>query len=265
MPKDALALLRERLSGRFPSGAFGLAQGARRIGLGCPEIDARLGGGLIRAAAHEVFAERGADAVAATGFSLALACRALEGRPLIWVRQERLILEAGAPYPPGLAEIGLDPATVVFLRVRDAKEALQAGVEAGRCAAIGATLMEIWGEPKALDLTASRKLVLAATSSGAPTLIVRAAATPAPSAATTRWRVRALASRAFEANAPGLPAFDISLLRQRGGEAGHDWRVEWNRDRACFELQRPDATTLPRFMAAPPADGAAATQWRRAG
>lgn len=265
MPKDPLFLLRERLSGRLQPRAFSPpTRSARRIALGCPEIDARLGGGLLRSGMHEVFAEYGADAVAATGFSLAFACRARESHPLIWVRQERLIVEAGAPYPPGLAELGLDPAAVVFLRVRDVKEALQAGVEAGRCAAVGATLIEIWGEAKAFDLTASRKLSLATSSSGAPTLVVRAGATPAPSAATTRWRVRAAASCALEANAPGPPAFNISLLRQRGGEAGNEWRVEWNRDRVCFEFRRPNAA-LPRFVAVPATDRAIAAEWRRAG
>ena len=105
-------------------------------------------------------------------------------KPLLWVRQEALTAETGAPYPPGLAEIGLDPAAVAFIRVRDAKEALQAGAEAGRCATVGATLIELFGEARAYDLTASRRLALAAAAAGAP--IFCSAPAPSPRRAPPR-------------------------------------------------------------------------------
>ncbi len=249
---NPLASLRKSLACAYSAGP------SEAIALGAPGIDQRLGGGLLRAALHEAYAESAADAAAATGFALALAKRAMarSGKPLLWVRQEAFTAEAGAPYPPGLAEIGLDPAAVAFIRGRDAKEALQAGVEAGRCAAVGATLIEIWGEARAYDLTASRRLALAAAAAGAPILIARAAASPAPSAAASRWRVRALPSRALEANAPGSAAFSIFLLRQRGGAAGHEWRVEWNRDRGAFEDRTFDAPSLSGPVASLPVGGA---------
>ncbi|MCX7899652.1 MAG: hypothetical protein N2444_06155, partial [Methylocystis sp.] len=274
---------------------------SRRVALGHAPLDAQLGGGLVRAGLHEVYARSGADAVAATGFALALARRAAGARrPIVWVRQDMMSLEAGQPYPQGLSEIGVEPAAIVFLRLRDAKEALQAGAEAGRCAGVGATLIEIFGRARALDLTASRRLALAAGASGAPVFLIRAGAAPVPSAAATRWLVRASPSRAlnhaaFErnrsnadnviasnnverayrekpastfsqrallANAPGSPVFDITLLRQRGGMAEQEWRVEWNRDRVCFELcddsRRPDAAPLSRPLAPFAADGAVA-------
>src|SRR3546814_11674827 len=80
-----------------------------------------------------------------------------------------------------------------------------------------------------LDLTASRRLALAAEKSGTTLLLLRTGADPVPSAAQTRWSVASAPSRAFAANAPGTPTFDITLLRQRSGPSGTSWRLEWNR------------------------------------
>jgi protein ImuA len=91
-------------------------------------------------------------------------------------------------------------------------------------------VIELWGEPRPLDLTASRRLAMAAESSGVTTLLLRIAAAPAPSAAQTRWRVAAAPSLPLAANAPGHPAFDLELMRQRGGPEGLRWQVEWNRE-----------------------------------
>ncbi len=247
-----LASLRKSLACAHPAAA------SETIALGAPALDRRLGGGILRAALHEAYAGTAADAPAATGFALALARRAMAGKqkPLLWVRQEALSTEAGAPYPPGLADIDIDPAAVAFIRVRDAKEALQAGAEAGRCATVGATLIELFGAARAYDLTASRRLALAAAAAGAPIFIVRAGAAPAPSAAASRWLVRALPSRPRAANAPGSAAFAIFLLRQRGGAAGHAWRVEWNRDRGAFKDRTFDAPSLSRPVASLSVGGA---------
>eukprot|EP01037_Dinobryon_pediforme_P027134 gene27134-29923_t len=151
--------------------------------------------GLARAALHELYAAQEADAAGVTGVALAFARLAKPQAPILWVRQGFLDREAGVPYPPGLAEFGLDPAMLTLVRAQDAQGVLQAGLEGARCAALGAVMIELWGEAKALDLTASRRLALAAKASGTPALMVRIAATPAASAAETRWLVRAAPSR----------------------------------------------------------------------
>ena len=247
-----------------------------RVGFGMAELDEPLGGGLARAALHEVYASAGADLPAATGFAAALALRAAGTRPLLWVRQDFLAAEAGRLHPSGLAELGLDPAQVLLVRARDAEGVLRAGAEAARCSALGAALIEPWGEPRQLDLTASRRLVLAAEASGVMTLLLRVAPEPAPSAATTRWLVRALPSRPREANAPGDPAFSLRLLRHRGGLGECEWRVEWNRERRSFQEWsregggRQDAAPLSRPLVSIPGERPAASAkgapaWRRAG
>jgi protein ImuA len=206
-----------------------------QVSFGAPALDGALGGGIARAALHEVYAPGTADLVAATGFAVGLAIRAAGQRPILWVRQDVVDAETGRLHPPGLTELGLDPGRVLLVRARDAEGVLRAGSEAARCAALGAVLIEPWGEPRRLDLTASRRLSLAAEGSGTTTLLLRAAVSPQPSAARTRWQVAALPSRALEANAPGDPAFSLRLLRHRGGLGEREWRVEWSRDRQSFQ------------------------------
>lgn len=247
-----------------------------KVGLGAAEIDATLSGGLERAALHEVYAAGAADLAAATGFALGLALRAAQGeaargeRSILWVRQDFVDAETGRLHAPGLNELGLDPARLLLVRARDAEGVLRAGAEGARCPALGAVLIEPWGEPRAFDLTASRRLALAAEGSGVMALLLRVAAAEAPSAARTRWQVRPLVSRALEANAPGNPAFGLRLLRHRGGVAECEWRVEWNRDRCTFENRtafdrsdrlfprRTDASPLSRPLVPLSGDGQAA-------
>ena len=262
-----IAGLRQKLA--FPPGS---AACRRRASTGAPGADRALGGGLITNALHEVYAASGWDAAAASGFSAGLALRAARGRPVIWIFQEMFELEAGRPNGPGLKEFGLDPARAVFVRARDAAAALRAGAEAARSPAAGAVILALWGAPAALDLTASRRLALAAETSGATLILLRAAAEPEPSAALTRWRISALPSRGLEADAPGTPAFNAALTRQRGGVSGLAWRLEWNRDQQCFDERRgsfmPAAEpALPRAQFPLPQRGAgdAAERFRKAG
>jgi protein ImuA len=213
---------------------------------------------------HEVFAETAPDAVCAAGFAAALAVRIAGDRPVLWARQDYADVEAGGLYGPGLVELGLDPGRLIVVRTADAQGVLRAGADAARCPALGAVLLEPWGEAKALDLTASRRLALAAGQSGVTLLMIRAAAQPRPSAAMTRWSVRPRLSRALEAVTPGFPAFTLTLLRHRAGRSEQTFDVEWDRDRAAFT----DLAPLSGRLAAPVAGGAlgeAEPPLRRAG
>jgi protein ImuA len=229
-----------------------------RVTFGTPALDEPLGGGLARAALHEIYAAATRDLAAATGFAVGLAIRAAGLRPILWVRQDFVDAETGRLHAPGLTELGLDPARILLVRARDAEGVLRAGAEAARCSGLGAVLIEPWGEPRLLDLTASRRLALATETSGVTTLLLRVAASQAPSAARTRWLARPLLSRGLAANAPGDPAFSVRLLRHRGGLDEREWRVEWNRDRQSFEERGLDAAPLSRPLAPLPADRPAA-------
>ncbi len=201
---------------------------------GWPEGAGALGARLAVAALHEFYAAAEPDAPGATGFAL-LAGRALGRGRFVWVRHIDLDREAGAFYPPGAAALGVDPASFLFVRAQRVDGALQAALEAARCAGAATILVEFRGAARVYDLVASRRLACAARDSGARVFLVRSGAPPAPSAAQTRWLVRCARSRVLAANAPGGPAFDLALLRDRRGREGFALRVEWNRERGWFE------------------------------
>ncbi|QFR35175.1 hypothetical protein GBB76_14730 [Ancylobacter sp. TS-1] len=262
-----IAALRQRLAGleaeRLPGAAAAFSLGAEG-----PEAN---GARLACGALHEVQAVRAADLPAATGFTLALALRAADAgrqgagapaRPILWVRQDLADVELGRLDAPGLATLGFDPARLILVRASDAEAVLRAAGDAVRCPGLGGLVIEPWGEPKALDLTATRRLSLRAASSGVTAFLLHAVARAAPSAVATRWRVAPAASvpsgleRA--AGAPGRPAFAVTLLRHRGGEGsrpveGGTWNLEWDRETSSFR----DLAALPRAVVPVPAGGPA--------
>ncbi len=265
-PAETIAALRRRLADLAGETAPGAGLAGPKVALGPAGLDDYLGGGLPRAALHEVFAAQAPDGAAAAGFVLGLLLRAVPpGQPSVWVRQSYGVGELGAAYPPGLMEMGVDPADLVMVRLRRPVAVLRAAAEALRCGALGMVVLEIWGTPRVLDLTATRRLGLAAGRSGVPACLLRIGAEPAASAALTRWSVRAAASMPLAADAPGHPAFDVSLLRHRAGIAGRTWRVEWNRDACEFHEPAPLSRGVASFPADRPAAPDAAGAWRRTG
>jgi len=218
--------------------------------LGVMAIDRALGGGLPAGRIHEIFPHSVADEASAMGFAIMLAMRLMDdgradGPMLLWLREEQA--QRRAPlHGPGLADLGLDPARLVLGVLPDAKALLRAGVDALRSAAPGALVLELAGNPPLLDLTASRRLALAAEASGVTPLLLRLnGARPAPSAAQTRWQIASAPCRPFLADAPGHPMLNLTLLRRRGGPAGFDWMVEWDHDAGIFRPAALPGARLP--------------------
>src|SRR5712671_125527 len=236
-----------------------------RVALGHADADATLQGGLALGAVHEVFTDAGRQSAAATGFVAGLAGRVAARRPLVWVRQDFTEIESGALSMSGLAELGLDPRLLVMVRAADVDTALRTAADAFACEALGAVVLEVWGEARQLDLVASRKLTLAAQASGVTGLLLRLAAEPQPSTAETRWIVRAAHSPpASSCSAWGVPMLDAQLVRNRHGPVGR-WIMEWKCDECLFS--KPAA--YPQPVAAAPAhrphQTPARAQQRRAG
>jgi protein ImuA len=240
--------------------AHGDGYALNKVALGHAGADAALRGGLALGAMHEVFAE-GHQSAAATGFIAGLAGRLAPRRPLVWVRQDFSEIELGALSMSGWAELGLDPRCVVSVRAADVDTALRTAADALACDAVGVVVLEVWGEVRQLDLTASRKLTLASQASGVTGLLLRAAAQPSPSTAETRWIVRAAHSppaAPFMLAAPSMPAapgsawgapvFDAELVRNRHGPVGR-WIMEWKCDECLFS----EPAAYPQPVAAAPA------------
>jgi len=229
---DQLVMLRRNLA----SIAGGrLLSADQRIATGHLTLDAALDGGLARGRVHELFPAEADDGPSATGFAAMIALRAV-GRdsPIFWLRSDEAGRRGGHLHAPGLIELGGDPGALVLGQAPDAKALLRCAADAARCPGLKALIVECWGKCPELDLTASRRLALAAEQSGVTLFLLRLEAEPLPSSADTRWSVSAAASRPLEADSPGPPMFEIELLRRRAGPSGMRWRLEWDRDQIIF-------------------------------
>ena len=242
---------------------------------GVDAIDDHLpGGGLLRGALHEIFAD---DAGIATAFCALLAGRLAgdtENHTILWCERP-WALDAGALYGPALLQFGIDPARMILVRPRRDTDALWAMEEGLRCGRVAAVI----GEITDMSLTASRRLQLAAEETGVTALMLRPKTDkPTPSAAVTRWRLDAvehatrdtgiseITERAndndqkrpgttdltfngpsgldsngpsgLDSNGPsglGTARWRAELFRCRGGVAAN-WMMEWNDETGNFSL-----------------------------
>jgi protein ImuA len=239
---DHFAMLRRQLA--WIAGGE-RSSGAARFATGHEAMDTALGGGFARGRVHELFAAEADDSASSLGFAAMLAIQAASGGPILWLRADEAERRGGGFHAPGLAELGGDPNALVLGFAPDTKTLLKSAADAARCAGLGALIIEFWGKCPALDLTASRRLALAAEQSGTVLFLVRLEAEPGPSAADTRWAVSAAPSRVLEANAPGPPQVEIELLRRRAGPSGMRWRLEWDRDRLVFNEPALPGAVVP--------------------
>jgi protein ImuA len=230
--------------------ACGEAYAPRRVKLGHADADASLQGGLALGAVHEVFAEAGRQSAVATGFVAGISGRVAARRPVVWIRQDFTGVEAGTVSMSGFSELGLDPRCLVSVHAADVDHALRTAADALACDAVGAVVLEVWGEARQLDLVASRKLTLAAQASGATGVVLRMAAEPRASTAETRWIVRAAHSPpgSHPSSAWGSPLFEAQLVRNRHGPTGR-WIMEWKCDECLFG----SSAAYPQPVAAAPA------------
>jgi len=210
------ALAASRRKGPIGTGAIG---NMAPIRLGLPAIDDALpGGGLTRGAVHEIAGAQPLDGAALGFAAFVLARLERSAGPVLWIRNP-----AGArarPYGHGLARLGLAPGRLLTARVRRAADAQWAAEEGLRCPALGAVVVEI----ETVGFTASRRLQLAAESTGVTALIIRPAlpAADSPVAAATRWQVHAAPSP----SPFGAVRWHLDLHRCRGGRP-FSWLVEW--------------------------------------
>ena len=229
------------------------AEAERRLALGVAPIDATLGGGLAGTSLHEVNAALPLHFAAAAGFALALAALAHQrDKQTLLIATDFGILEGGTLYGPGLDQFGLETERLLVARVARPVDALFAMEEALKCRALASVIAELHGEP---DLTATRRLSLAAREGGTLGLLLRHKPGDAPSAARTRWQVASAPSEPDELGGLGRTAFTLSLTRNRRGPCGR-WTVAWDHHEYAFAAlsrgvdeaarDRPDRTPLIR-------------------
>lgn len=179
---------------------------------------------------HELCPAGPGAEMAALGFSLGLASSWAGAAGVVWAGEEGVFAEDGAPYPPGLAQFGLDPARLIVIRTAKRDEALWAAEQALTLpGAIVICTLAQGGKP--LDLKATRRLLLCAERNQARCLLVRPLTDA--SAAWTRWRVGPAPS-VGEEDELGRPAYTLELVRSRFGAAGAKFIVDWNADARSF-------------------------------
>lgn len=224
-----LAALRARIGRLERAGAAAaLARSQAGVVHLSETLDAHLPeGGLARAGLHEILA---AEPGAAAGFAAVILGRT--GGTVLWIGPDP------DAWPPGLARYGLSPADLVLVRAPRPADGLWAMEEALRCPAVAGALLNL----SDLDLTAARRLQLAAETGGAVGLLMRPDTEEAgPSAALTRWRVNTLPGAGGSPHELGDPRWQLDLLRCRGG-APHGWAVTW---RTTTDRLDTDSDILP--------------------
>ena len=190
---------------------------------GIKAIDRHLpGGGLALGALHEVAGGgNGAiDGAAAALFAAGIAAR-LRGQVLWCVTRQDL-------FAPALAQAGLVPDRVIYVEAGDEMSVLVCFEEGLRHGGLGAAVAEV----ARLSMIASRRLQLAAESSGAIGIAIRrwrrqteAADFGQPAASVTRWRVSALPATSLPVPGVGRARWRLELIRCRAGESA-DFEVE---------------------------------------
>ncbi len=199
---------------------------------------------------HEATSAESRSGGALTGFAAALlSCLAARrAGAVLWVTEPDGGREAGAPNAEGLARFGLDPARVVLVRARCVAEMLWAVEEGVQAKGVCAVVAEMRGAPRALDLTASRRLLLRAEAGGATAFLLRHAGGAAPTAAVTRFRIAARLSGGREDRrlAPlGRPGWRVELQRNRDGRPG-TVELEWDHAMRSFAAPADREPVVPR-------------------
>lgn len=190
----------------------------------------------------EIFADAVVDG-AATGFALA---HLKPGpKPLLWIQDRLTRREAGRPYPAGLPA-GLD---IIHVDVSKATDVLWSMEEGLRCADLCGVLGEVWGDPPALDFTATKRLALRAETNAVPAWLMRRAAHPNLSAARERWHLKSLPSlrQRYDARAPGHPIWQADLFRARWRTPGQ-W-VAHHETTTGLHFAHPSATQTTTAVA----------------
>jgi protein ImuA len=207
------------------------------------DIDAALQGGLAAAALHEVAAVSWRDLGSAIGFLVALAIRPVRRRKTLWIQTDFAALESGATYGPGYALFGLPLTELLLLKAAKPLDALWAMEEALKCGAFGNVVCELSHDGAIADLTATRRLSLAAREGGGFAFLLRHRPSQLTSSAETRWEISASPSLPDRLGGLGQVRFSVSLVKNRRGPTAQ-WTLAWDHhERAFSALSRGVAQT----------------------
>ena len=169
--------------------------------------------------------------------------------PILWVQDRLSRKEAGRPMLAGLSA----DRPIIMVDLSRAVDVLWAMEDGLRCRSLAAVIGEVWGDPPALDFTATKRLAMRAEAADVSCWLIRRAASPDLSAARDRWRIASLPSapHPHDAQAPGAPRWALDLFRSRRTQPGQ-WVATYDRAADRVHLAAPvrDRTLEPRDGAA---------------
>ena len=168
---------------------------------------------------HEFICNDHEGLTASSGFIAGILSSLLKnGGASVWISSSHTI------FPPALVSFGINPAQVIFIRLRNQREILWAIEEALKCEGLTAVV----GEINTLDLIQSRRLQLATEQSGVTGFLLRTHQQILnTTACSCRWQIHSLQSET-EDGLPGVgfPRLNVELLKVRNGKPG-SWQLEW--------------------------------------
>ncbi|PAL24332.1 protein ImuA [Sphingopyxis sp. GW247-27LB] len=222
------------------------------LAFGLEAVDSHLADhGLDGAGLHEIAAASSTlnDDAAATLFTAGIAARFAEGHgsTILWA------LTRFDLYAPGLEQVGLAPAKILYAQGRKDADVLAMAEDGLRDGSLACVVAEV----KAPDQTATRRLQLAASDGKTPMLLYRRhrardrCPLDQPSSAMTRWRVGSAPSTRLPYAGVGRERWLIELVRQRNGNP-FSLEVE-----ACDDTGRLALPAAARDRTAPPERAAA--------
>jgi protein ImuA len=168
---------------------------------------------------HELICHTSEQATASSGLITGILSGLMQQDGVcIWIGRARKL------FAPALASFGVAPHRVIFISLRQDKEALWVMEEALKCSGLVAVVCEM----REMDFKQSRRFQLAVEHSRVTGFVLRNAAVKLGSTAcAARWQVRPLPST----NMNGLPGlgvvrWQVDLLKVRNGQTG-SWVLEW--------------------------------------
>lgn len=230
------------------------ASGVDWIASGAEAFDAVLGGGITKAALHEIRSAATSDNGAASGFALALGRLALgvSSRRILWISDPFGAAESGRPYGPGLAAHGVPPSMLLHASPRHLKDALMVAETALAVNSFAAVILEIYGNPQKFGLTETRRLHLRAKAHRRPILLLRERGEEEASSAVNRFLVgpapaspvRLPGGKSYP-QAMGHPVFHVTLEKSRN-PSPPEFLLEWNAHDCLFHERDPHAVPAGR-------------------
>ena len=245
---EKLGPLRRALVGIERSSRFPFSAEEAALPLGLPAFDAALGDGLAFGALHEVCPAAPVHLGAAFGFALAIMIRAIrrasQAAQALWIQTDYAVLEGGKPYGTGLDLFGLPLDRLLILRVAHPLDALWGFEEALKSPSVAGVVAELPQDGAAADLTATRRLSLAARASNGLGILLRHREPCSATSAMTRWKVAAAPTEGDRFGGLGRTAFDLSLDKNRRGRCGR-FIVYWDHEARSFIPQAAVSFGLP--------------------